>query len=436
MTRGRKIIAVMVAAMGPLALVILAKIPLGGALWVGAGTAVLMVLILRPVRPATAKVAAPVPVRQGSNAAQEVLGIIPDPVIVVGAQERVEFANPAACAIYPGFERGILLSLLVRHPEVLAVAGRARMKGLLQEVRFALRRPSERFLRVMALPLKAGRMALIFQDETELHRAEHMRAGFLANVSHELRTPLASLSGYIDTLSGHAKDDAAAQERFLAIMADQAARMGRLIDDLLSLSRIEMDAHLAPKTQVDLAAAMGDVKDALTPVFTARGVEVNMEPPSGPVYILGERDQVIQVIQNLIDNAVKYTPKGKSITVSINPDVIRQSPEFDQKALGETVPRLQIVEAPRDPGQRFAVLEVRDPGPGIPAEHLPRLGERFYRVEAGKTAERTGTGLGLAIVKHITNRHRGGFSVQSQPGAGTVFTVAFPLMLSQNLGTE
>ena len=426
MTKTRKIIAIMVAAAGPLVLVVLAKIPLGGALWISAGAAVLIALILRPVRPAAAKVAVPVPARRGGNGAQEVLGILTDPVIVIGVQERVEFANPAACAIYPGFEPGILLSLLVRHPEVLAVAGRARMKGAAQEVRFALRRPSERFLRVMALPLRAGRMALVFQDETELHRAEHMRAGFLANVSHELRTPLASLSGYIDTLSGHAKDDAAAQERFLAIMADQAARMGRLIDDLLSLSRIEMDAHLAPKTHVDLTAAMGDVKDALTPVFAARGVEVKMDTPRQPVIILGERDQVIQVIQNLIDNAIKYTPKGESIMVSINPDVTRQSPAFDQKALGESVPRLQIVEAPRDPGQGFAVLEVRDPGPGIPAEHLPRLGERFYRVEEGKTTERTGTGLGLAIVKHIINRHRGGFSVQSQPGTGTVFTVALP----------
>ncbi|MDQ7077229.1 MAG: ATP-binding protein [Robiginitomaculum sp.] len=412
--------------MGPLVLVVLARIPLGGALWASAGMAVLMALILRPIRPPTARVTTPVPVRQDGHAAQEVLGILPDPVIVVGAQERVEFANPAACAIYPGFEPGILLSLLVRHPEVLAVAGRARIKGAVQEVRFALRRPSERFLRVMALPLKTGRMALVFQDETELHRAEHMRAGFLANVSHELRTPLASLSGYIDTLGGHAKDDAAAQERFLAIMADQAARMGRLIDDLLSLSRIEMDAHLAPKTQMDLNAALSDVKDALTPVFTARGVQVQMELPAAPVYILGERDQVIQVIQNLIDNAIKYTPKGQNVTVSLMADVRRQSPGFDQKALGENAPRLQIVEAPRDPGQRFVMLEVRDPGPGIPAEHLPRLGERFYRVEAGKTSERTGTGLGLAIVKHIINRHRGGFSVQSQPGVGTVFTVALP----------
>ncbi len=426
MTRTRKIIAVMVAALGPLALVVLAKVPLGGALWASAGAAALMALILRPVRPATARVASPVPVHQGEDAAKEVLGVLPDPVIVVGAQERVEFANPPACAIYPGFEPGILLSLLVRHPEVLAVAGRARIKGTVQEVRFALRRPSERFLRVMAMPLKAGRMALVFQDETELHRAEHMRAGFLANVSHELRTPLASLSGYIDTLGGHAKNDAVAQERFLNIMADQAARMGRLIDDLLSLSRIEMDAHLAPKTQVDLAAALGDVKDALTPVFTAREVKVQIELPKGPVYILGERDQVIQVIQNLMDNAIKYTPKGQSVSIRLMADVSRQSPGFDQKVLDKNAPRLQIVEAPRDPGQHFAVLEVHDPGPGIPAEHLPRLGERFYRVEEGKTSERTGTGLGLAIVKHIINRHRGGLSVQSQPGVGTAFTVALP----------
>ncbi len=428
MTMTKNIFAVLIAGFAPLFLIGSVGAPVVAGLWVGLAAAVLVLLVLRvPLPPLVVPSSQETEIEeQRPNQAEQVLGTLPDPVILIDEKDRVCFANAAAQAIYPGFESGVLLSVFVRHPEVLALAARARKKGGPHALRFALRRPAPRFLRVVALTLGDGQYALVFQDETELHHAEHLRAGFLANVSHELRTPLASLSGYIETLSGHAKDDAQARDKFLGIMADQAGRMGRLIDDILSLSRIEMDEHQVPRDHVDLNAVIIDVVDALAPVAKGRDVTLFVDLPDIPVPVIGERDQLIQIVQNLIDNAIKYTPRGKKVEIILTGKTDRQSPDFVRKAMGDTAPRLHIVEAPRSGVQDFAMLRIRDSGPGIDDQHLPRLGERFYRVEDGKTAERSGTGLGLAIVKHIVNRHRGALSVQSKPGLGTVFTVALP----------
>lgn len=423
----RRTIASLLAGTAPLVLVMLSKTPIMYGVWTGLFTGALVWLVLRPKATTPLKTDMPddSALPEGHLPAPDILESLPDPLILVDAQGRVEGANIAARTIYPGFEQGIMLSLLVRHPEVLAVTEGVRQSQHEDHIHFSLRRPNERFIHVFAMPLARHHVALVFHDETELHRAEHMRAGFLANVSHELRTPLASLSGYIDTLSGHAKDDREARERFLGIMAGQAARMGRLIDDLLSLSRIEMDAHLPPKGQIDLASALTDVCDALTPMTRKRDISLDLRLPEAPALITGERDQVIQIAQNLIDNAIKYTPDGGTVLVTLRPNVSYKDYSQTPKPLGENAPLLSIVETPRQPEQTFAVLTVRDNGPGISPNHLPRLGERFYRVEAGKTAKRAGTGLGLAIVKHIVNRHQGGLSVQSQPGKGTAFIVTF-----------
>jgi two-component system, OmpR family, phosphate regulon sensor histidine kinase PhoR len=228
-----------------------------------------------------------------------------------------------------------------------------------------------------------------------------MRVDFVANASHELRTPLASLTGFIETLQGPAKNDPNAREQFLGIMLDQARRMKRLIDDLLSLSRIEMRAHVVPDTEVDLTAIVRHVIDALAPVAIENEVDVRLTVPSTPVILPGDRDELVQVASNLIENAIKYGADGKRVDVTIEPDANAQ-------------------------GAPGMILSVRDFGPGIAAEHLPRLTERFYRVDVKESRERKGTGLGLAIVKHIVQRHRGRLSVESVVGQGATFQVRLP----------
>jgi two-component system phosphate regulon sensor histidine kinase PhoR len=251
-----------------------------------------------------------------------------------------------------------------------------------------------------------------------------MRADFLANASHELRTPLASLTGYIETLRGHAKDDAVARERFLGVMAAQAGRMARLIDDLMSLSRIELNEHIAPEGRVDVVLAVLDVIDALTPLAAERGVKLSTRLAArGSAMIVGDRDQLLQVAQNLIDNAVKYSPNGGTVEVEVADGLTADEAITPTRHGGA---RLSLLNPDLVGGERFVVLRCADCGPGIAREHLPRLSERFYRVEGQKSGERLGTGLGLAIVKHITNRHRGGLAIESVEGQGTTMTAYFP----------
>ncbi len=413
---------VLAAAAGPLILAATGLAPPAPALALGAILALTSWILLRPgpqrYPPVASGTAAP-----PRDPARGALDTLPVPVLVIATQERVVFANNAARTLFPGYEPGIMLPALIRHPQVLRTVRRAADGQQQADFRFAMGRPDERFMRLLALPLPEQRLLLMFSDETQLHRAEHMRAGFLANASHELRTPLASLSGYIDTLRGHARNDAAAQARFLDIMAGQAGRMGRLIDDLLSLSRIEMDEHLPPSDVADLVEVIHDVRDALAPIAKTSGVRLEILTPEGAVEVTGDRDQLVQMAQNLIGNAIKYTAPGDAVQVSLRRDVRRDNAAMQARVLADQAPRLHIVTAPRTAGVKWALLAVRDSGPGIAAEHLPRLGGRFYRVEEGKNA-RSGTGLGLAIVKHIIARHQGSLSVESLPGKGSVFTVA------------
>jgi two-component system phosphate regulon sensor histidine kinase PhoR len=248
-----------------------------------------------------------------------------------------------------------------------------------------------------------GRAVVVLSDRTRERAVERMRADFIANASHELRTPLASLMGFIDTLRGPAADDPPAQQRFLAIMAEQAARMNRLIDDLLSLSRIELTEHQAPAGRVDLVALLHDVIAGFEPRLTERGVTLDLVLADALPAALGDADQVLQVAQNLLDNAVKYGREGGVVRLAAEP------------ASGH-----------RWPARPGVVVTVIDQGPGIPREHLPRLTERFYRVDAGRSRAVGGTGLGLAIVKHIVNRHRGQLVIESEPGVGTTVTVWLP----------
>jgi two-component system phosphate regulon sensor histidine kinase PhoR len=361
---------------------------------------------------------------------------LPDPILVVTGSNRADlagrriiFANAAARDLLRITAEGGLLLSAVRDPEVLAAVDRALFDNGDAEGVHETTGAQSRSLRVRARPLAPGadgaRLALLtFHDETEVRRVERTRVDFLANASHELRTPLASLSGFIETLRGHAKDDPAAREKFLGIMQAQADRMARLIADLTSLSRIELDEHVPPRGVVDLVLLVGEVVEAAAPLGAQRGVKLDWRPCAAcSVSVRGERDQIVQVVQNLIDNAIKYSPDGAAVRIEM------QSGLTDTAAAGvstDTVPRLSLV-APDPSPETYAVLRFTDLGPGIARQNLPRLSERFYRVDGQKSGARSGTGLGLAIVKHIMNRHRGGLVVASAEGEGSTFSAYFPM---------
>jgi two-component system, OmpR family, phosphate regulon sensor histidine kinase PhoR len=283
--------------------------------------------------------------------------------------------------------------------------------GVLQRIEYSERVPTERTFEVHIGPLRSDPLGiglqsgvvLVFRDLTSARRLESMRADFVANASHELRTPLASLLGFIETLQGPARNDPGARERFLDIMREQAQRMKRLIDDLLSLSRIEMRAHVAPSETVDLTSIAAQMVETLAPLARDRGVAIRARLPEHPLPVLGDRDELLRVMENLIENAVKYGESGGKVDVE-----------------------LMRIPGRGDAGLPRAVLSVRDYGPGIAPEHLPRLTERFYRVDVAESREKGGTGLGLAIVKHIVNRHRGHLDIASEPGQGARFAATFP----------
>lgn len=340
---------------------------------------------------------------------EALLANIPDPVIMVDRRAVVREANAAARALFPALAIGRPLSFGLRAPSVLDGIEAVARSGERIIVEYAERVPTERVFEVMIGPLTLGgngerapggeAVVLFFRDLTSARRLETMRVDFVANVSHELRTPLASLLGFVETLQGPAREDAVARERFLGIMREQALRMKRLIDDLLQLSRIELRAHVQPRTPVDLAAVARETIDALDARAREAGMRIAFEAPEAPPVVPGDRDELLRVVENLVENAIRYGEGGDRIEVRI------AGPEAERAGVR---------------------LSVRDFGPGIAADHMPRLTERFYRVDAGQSRAKGGTGLGLAIVKHIVARHRGRLTIESTPGEGALFTVDLP----------
>jgi two-component system phosphate regulon sensor histidine kinase PhoR len=366
-----------------------------------------------------------------------ILERLPDPLMVIAAEEaddltgrRFVFANAAARDLFRIQADGALLVTAVRNPQVLEAVDEALFGDIERAVEYETGGSQGRSWIAYARPLsenaQGSRLALlVLRDETDARRSERTRADFLANASHELRTPLASLSGFIETLRGHAKDDAGARDKFLSIMQAQAERMSRLISDLMSLSRIELNEHIAPLGRVDLAMAVVDVIDALGPQAKEKSVTFDpVLPPRGAAVVEGDRDQIIQVVQNLIDNAIKYTPRDGVVRVELYPGLSADSAAAPRDPAAA---RMSLLTPDHASGERYATLRVTDKGPGLAREHLPRLTERFYRVEGQKSGERSGTGLGLAIVKHIMNRHRGGLTVESIQGEGATFGVYLPM---------
>jgi two-component system, OmpR family, phosphate regulon sensor histidine kinase PhoR len=337
-----------------------------------------------------------------------VIAGVPDPVIALDRNGRVLTLNESARSLAPALRLGEPVSLALRMPELIEAIGRAYATGDEQRVEYSERVPIDRWFEVIVKPVRRDPklqmpdlVLMTFHDLTPLRRVEEMRADFVANASHELRTPLAALSGFIETLQGSAREDARARERFLPIMQEQARRMARLIDDLLSLSRIELNAHRRPDTPIDLVPIVRQVADGLQTLARDRGVSVHVDAASA-LRVPGDRDELVRVFENLVENALKYGASGKRVDIALNHG---ESPE----------------------GEQEAQIRVRDYGPGIAPEHVPRLTERFYRVDVRESRAQGGTGLGLALVKHILNRHHGRLSIESMPGAGATFTVYLPL---------
>ncbi|WP_438618850.1 phosphate regulon sensor histidine kinase PhoR [Oryzifoliimicrobium ureilyticus] len=328
------------------------------------------------------------------------------PAMVLSDDAAVQFQNRAAERAFGEAVLGAHISSLLRSPGILDMVRETIATNAANQIEHSERLPSERvyIVRICPVDIPQGMndgetqrlFVLSFRDISELRRIDRMRSDFVANASHELRTPLASLRGFIETIQGPAKSDHKAQERFLAIMLDQATRMSRLVDDLLSLSRLELKSHIAPDAKVDLVPLLEHVRDSLLPLAEDVGVEIELHLPEGKAEVTGDRDELHEVFENLIENACKYGQEGQKVDVYV-----------------KTVPG--------DPVE----VSVVDKGPGIAAEHVPRLTERFYRVSVEDSRSKKGTGLGLAIVKHILTRHRARLIVKSELGKGTEFTVRF-----------
>jgi two-component system, OmpR family, phosphate regulon sensor histidine kinase PhoR len=336
---------------------------------------------------------------------------MPDPAIILDQSSVILNYNAAARNLFQRLRQGIPLEHVNRDPELISAVAGALQNGDKSTARLVPRGSAGQRLIATVAPLGTKNhhhpiAALItIHDESEQHRMLEMRSDFIANASHELRTPLASVRGFIETLQGPARNDEQARERFLAIMADQAERMTRLIDDLLLLSRVEEKANLKPTGRVDLDDLIEDVVRSVMPFADERKISIEVEPATNaPIEAMGDRDELFQVFHNLVENAVKYGRDGGHVKISL------------QKKINA---RDEITVA-------RAFVSIVDDGPGIAPEHLPRLTERFYRVSTEHSRRIGGTGLGLAIVKHVLSRHDGELSVQSVVGQGTTFNVVLP----------
>jgi two-component system phosphate regulon sensor histidine kinase PhoR len=394
--------------------------PLAGALIVLALAAGGLVSGMLLARPRTSERGSLPPARS-TFLLERILEQLPDPVLLINAGREIVAINRSARDVLGVGVLGRDLALSIRHPDVLAAVETlvAGVPSLTEEVTLPLPVPRTFTLYAGTIdepsPRAGGedgggdrnadepRFVLVFHDETRAKKAEQSRADFVANASHELRSPLSSLIGFIETLRGPAMDDDATRERFLAVMHTEAQRMTRLVEDLMSLSRVEINEHVPPKGLVDLPEILSAVAVALTVRAESRAMTIEVDLPPRLPAVIGDADQLTQVFHNLIDNAVKY-------------------------ARAETPIRIRASTVDRLPGTHVPAVSVSvtDRGEGIPAIHLPRLTERFYRSDEGRSRRLGGTGLGLAIVKHIVSRHRGRLTIESQLGVGSTFTVYLP----------
>jgi two-component system phosphate regulon sensor histidine kinase PhoR len=339
---------------------------------------------------------------------RDILTVLRIPAILIAPDERIFAVNAAGEALLGRNIEGRHFITALRQPTLLETIEQVQRDGIQRETRYLTNDGQhDTTFRVTcgAVPMQGARGVLVsFEDITPMEQAGQMRRDFVANVSHELRTPLTALLGFIETLQGSAKNDPIAQQRFLGIMASEAERMNRLVSDLLSLSRVEADERVRPNKPVDLAGLMQQTRRSMMQMATEAGIEMSVHVPEHALPVPGDPDQLQQVLTNLVENALKYSDKGGLVQMSLS------APAYESRLRGQGVR-----------------LDVSDTGPGIEAVHLPRLTERFYRIDSHRSRELGGTGLGLAIVKHIVNRHRGRLQVDSEVGVGTTFTIILPV---------
>lgn len=336
---------------------------------------------------------------------ETLLDAMPAASLCVGEDDRIILANAAARQLFGRNLAGRLASDFIRHPDFHDALGAALGPDGKGQAQLQLAAAGGKGLYDVHIARQGdGAMRLVFfVDRTELDQAAAIRRDFVANVSHELRTPLTALVGFIETLRGAARDDAAARDRFLTIMEREAGRMIRLVNDLLSLSRVEAEEHRRPLQTVELKSLLRSVMLTERDQATAAGVEMTLQADEADALVFGDPDQLMQVFLNLAENAIKYGAAGGRILFRIEP--IEREPKLRGPAIAVTV---------------------EDFGEGIDPLHLPRLTERFYRVDSHRSREKGGTGLGLAIVKHIVNRHRGRLKIESELQKGCKFTVMLP----------
>jgi two-component system, OmpR family, phosphate regulon sensor histidine kinase PhoR len=342
-----------------------------------------------------------------------ILNALPDPIVLVDANRRIVDSNKAMIDLLGSVHKDQDISLTIRHPDVLAAVDRVLKDEPVDPIEVDFSHPVSRNFEVTVANLYQSednsetlRVAaiVVLHDITATRAAESFRTEFVANVSHELRSPLASLIGFIETLQTSAKDDAAAKEHFLSIMEMEASRMKILIDDLLSLSKIEVNEHIRPTEVVDVSNLLELVIEPLKQKAAQRSISIEFKKTRVPFEVVGDHEQLIQVFNNLVDNAIKYGRQSSQVTIELG--------NLDR------VPNL---------GAPGLVVSVHNHGDPIAAEHLPRLTERFYRIDKGRSRSVGGTGLGLAIVKHMVNRHRGRLTIESEAKSGTTFSVFLPV---------
>lgn len=332
--------------------------------------------------------------------------LLDDGLLLVDGERRITMANTAAIRFLGDNLVGRNLGDLLSYKDIMQEFRSCIDTNGPVEFVSGTSRDHIRQFRVRMHPVEADMVAILLMDMTLLHNLEKVRRDFVANVSHELRSPLTSLIGFIETMQASPDLDAAAQRRFLRIMDEESKRMSRLINDLMSLSRVETDEHIPPTEIMYVDSVAKSVIASLADRAERAGCSILFSDQRKSrvegVRIQGETDEIMEVFHNLLDNAIKYGHRGRDVFVRM-----------------------------AENNQGMIIFDVVNIGDGIPEKYIPRLTERFFRVDKGRSRQMGGTGLGLAIVKHIINRHRGYLNIKSEPGGETVFSVALPMVASE-----
>ena len=362
------------------------------------------------------------------NTLSDIMDNVSYGTIIIDKNQNIKYANKSANEIFGNRINNKQLSIFIKEPNIKSWIEKSLNEGLSSPITYSIDKPINRRIKLLFSPLPVNsksdeeNSAIIFlNDITEYILMQSQRTDFLANASHELKTPVASLLGYIETLKGHAKHDEKAREKFLGIMHVQAERMQHLINDLLILLRIEQIEHIIPEESVDLSHAVETALEALNPLAMKRNISINFSS-NGPNIVKANSDELVQVVLNLVDNALKISEQNTQINISINRNEKHKSCAGSDTNDGNKRVIVEISE----PDNTYYCLKIKDNGPGFAKDHIPRIGERFYRIAGDLGSNEKGTGLGLAIVKHIIMRHRGGLELRTVQGVGSEFCILLP----------